>query len=69
MNKAMKELDSETNSVDVHIMNDSEIQKLSGNIRAFEYCLSDKGAKAKLLKAARRANSMEIEENSTSIIP
>ena len=65
MIKALKEPASEIVSINDHVKS-SEIQELSENIRAFEYCLSDKGAKAKLLKAARRANTMEIEENSTS---
>ena len=47
-----------------HVRN-SEVHRNSDNIINFNYELSDKAAKAKILKAAMRI-PLEIEENSTS---
>ena len=48
------------------IIKNSEIFKLSDNPRTFEYNLNDKGAKSKLIKAAKRPDPFTIEDNSTS---
>ena len=44
----------------------SEVLKSSSSPRSFEYNLSDKAAKGKLIKAAKRSPALKVEENSTS---
>ena len=51
-------------TIDHHVKN-SGLAKFSDNQRTFEYNLSDKAAKSKLVKAAKRIALM-VEENKTS---
>ena len=69
MTRSQKTISAPSNeaiiTIDDHVRG-SDIFKQSEGSRTFEYKLDDKAAKAKLIKAAKRASPFMVEVSSTS---
>ena len=65
MNRALEVYGTGVVPISDHIRSSDTFKQIEGQ-RAFEYSLSDKTARNKLMKAAKRDELMKIEENSSS---